>query len=1084
VTILRTERGAVVDRIELKGFGASVTTMPASPARGWRALVSLGSPAAPLDLQLTRSSAPASGSARARLWLTLDATSVAASAKLDLRMVDQTFAPSVSADHWFHAEAAARFDAAAGRTEVTIDHTEAGDGAASAEASIEIPDTGDPLVRRAQGEIDGARLLRWVPAGLVPLTAEKARLRYQIDSLAAGATPRLAKGGSALVDAELANVDGTAGGPIHVDGAKLSVHAEPTEAGGIAGRGSVQLAGLRLASGEQRVAASKVDVDLDGQQEPGGALTVHVGAHLEGMTVEGPSSVAAPKVHVDLRVQGLRIGADDPLTTQGDIALALDSPSLDARSPAARVDADGFTLRAHTRLDGHAPYALETETSASRLRVLGPDDAPLLDSSARIDANVRDAFVDLARPLASRAVVHTAIDLGDAKTSFDATKERDAVAFTLRVAVPSLGVVRPFLAPALATRAPWEQMTIDARSTGRVEHLFGGAPVVQETSDLTVERAAFDDVAARSVSLKLRSTGSALAQDASAELRTQGLTIGGGAPSDDHMTLSATVDRDKRSLRADLATEGRVAAKIAVSASFDASRRAVPYTVDAHLAGLAPLAPLLAKVHGLEAFDVSQLEVGLASHGAVLGAVADVGRDGALKLEPHLSRTAGVEGSVDLHVAHFHWEHGDNAVIAPKIVWHGDLHAAETRRTVASHLELDSVHLDLGPKDVDLNGVRDDSTAVVTGDLAEPQTSLTERTTLGEVVQDVVPAYPIGDVTFALVADRESNGLVHVSNLNLGNGAGGTTVALSGNVELGAGRHTLSVSTTVAQDLAHLARVPDRFAGHGTLTVEASVVSPDLSLLRVRASMKAHDVTASMRHAGLALEGANGEVPITVTLVVDKDGVALARDEAPSPYSMLRFTDQHPLMNRSGFLSITRLATPLVTIAPLVGNLEIEQRAISLRQFEMGIRGGSITGQCGLNLDGAKSTLELHVRATGVQSSHGEPFDGNIAVIVSAGDRTVEGRAEVLRIGERHLLDLLDMQDPTHVDSAMNRIRTALLFGYPDRLRLVFDHGFASAKLELGGLAQLVSIGELRGIPMGPIVDKFLAPLFDTEGRP
>jgi hypothetical protein len=173
-----------------------------------------------------------------------------------------------------------------------------------------------------------------------------------------------------------------------------------------------------------------------------------------------------------------------------------------------------------------------------------------------------------------------------------------------------------------------------------------------------------------------------------------------------------------------------------------------------------------------------------------------------------------------------------------------------------------------------------------------------------------------------------------------------------------------------------------------------------------------------------------------------------------------------------------------VTIAPLVGNLEIEQRAISLRQFEMGIRGGSITGQCGLNLDGAKSTLELHVRATGVQSSHGEPFDGNIAVIVSAGDRTVEGRAEVLRIGERHLLDLLDMQDPTHVDSAMNRIRTALLFGYPDRLRLVFDHGFASAKLELGGLAQLVSIGELRGIPMGPIVDKFLAPLFDTEGRP
>ena len=143
----------------------------------------------------------------------------------------------------------------------------------------------------------------------------------------------------------------------------------------------------------------------------------------------------------------------------------------------------------------------------------------------------------------------------------------------------------------------------------------------------------------------------------------------------------------------------------------------------------------------------------------------------------------------------------------------------------------------------------------------------------------------------------------------------------------------------------------------------------------------------------------------------------------------------------------------------------------------MGVRGGTITGQCGLDWDGLKSRLELHVRATGVQSSHGEPFDGNISVLVSAADRTIEGRAEILRIGERHLLDLLDLEDPSHVDPAMNRVRGALAFGYPDTLRLVFDHGFASAHLELGGLARFVSIGDLRGIPMGPIIDRVVAPL-------
>jgi hypothetical protein len=122
------------------------------------------------------------------------------------------------------------------------------------------------------------------------------------------------------------------------------------------------------------------------------------------------------------------------------------------------------------------------------------------------------------------------------------------------------------------------------------------------------------------------------------------------------------------------------------------------------------------------------------------------------------------------------------------------------------------------------------------------------------------------------------------------------------------------------------------------------------------------------------------------------------------------------------------------------------------------------------------------VRASGVQSSHGEPFDGNIAVAISAGTRSIEGRAEILRLGERHLLDLLDLEDPTHVDPAMNRIRTALNFGYPQSLRLVFDHGFANAHLELGGFARLVSIGDVRGIPMGPIVDKMLAPVLDLPG--
>jgi hypothetical protein len=207
----------------------------------------------------------------------------------------------------------------------------------------------------------------------------------------------------------------------------------------------------------------------------------------------------------------------------------------------------------------------------------------------------------------------------------------------------------------------------------------------------------------------------------------------------------------------------------------------------------------------------------------------------------------------------------------------------------------------------------------------------------------------------------------------------------------------------------------------------------------------------------------------------------MLRDADINPYSELRFTDQHPLLSQRSYLSIARVVTPLVSIAPLAGNLKIQQNIISLSQLEMGIRGGRVTGQCVLDYDGKDSTMQAHVRASGVQSSHGEPFDGNAAMVFSARDRSLDGRADILRIGRRHLYDLLDVQDPHRADASINRIRRGLSLGYPDRVRLSFNRGFASIKVTLGGLGRLISIDEIRGIPIGPLIDRVLAKLSTNE---
>jgi translocation and assembly module TamB len=1089
LALIRTEHGAPSDRFELSGLSLALATSSAEPtARGWRAEAGLGSPATPLELELTRARGDGQAAARARFWVTVAATSSDVTAALDLRMIEQTFAASVAADRWLHAEGSLRFDPKIGRTEVKLDHVDAGDEAATAEASIEVPDAGDAIVGHAHGDVDLARLLRWLPAGLVPVTAERAQLRYEVDRLAAGPVVHLSDGGSVAVDADVSNVViGGSAGPLQVSGGDLTLRAQPAQGGGIAVHGSLKLVGARLASGEERLVADDLAVYLDGERSLDGVVAGSVGVRFARVERGGAPAVVARDGHVELRLQGLRPNADDPLATQGDVGLSIDVASFDVRSPKARAMLDSVTVQAHTRLEGKAPYAAELEAGASRLRVVGRDGSLLADAPARIEGRVREVEPDVDHPVASRGVVHAAVDLGETQASLDATKGADAVDFALHITATSLKAVRPLLPPAWADAAPWDRMAIAVRSSGHLERLNEPYPAILQTTEVDVERLAFENVAARSLSLTLKSQGTALRHQADVDLHARDLVLGGGSPSDDHVTLSATVDREHPSLTFQLATEGRATTKLSGSVSFDPSRRAVPYEIEGHLASLAALAPFAAKVHGLEGFDLSQVEVGLSARGALLGVVAGVTREGAIELEPSPGRTAAFEGKTDLRVTHFRWAKGETAIVTPALAWHGDMRVAGSRRTLDSRVELGTLHLDLGRHDVDLNGITDDASAAVIGNLADPEIELTQRLSVHAVAQDVVPEYPLGDVAFALTAERGPEGIVHISDMKVTNGLGGTALAVSGNVDLGEGRRTLSVTTSLTQDLARLSTIPERFKGQGKVAVDANVTSPDFARYNVRAAVKGEDVTVTLPRVGVDVESANGEVPVTVVLEVGESGVAFERSEKQSPYSMLRFADQHPLLSRSGFLSIARLKTPFVSIAPLVGNLEIEQNVISLRQFEMGVRGGKITGQCGIDWEGAKSTLELHVRASGVQSSHGEPFDGNIAVAVSAADRTVEGRAEILRIGPRHLLDLLDLEDPLHVDPAMNRVRTALAFGYPDSLRLVFDHGFASAHLELGGFARLISIGELRGIPMGPIVDKVLAPTLDglaAKGTP
>ena len=163
-------------------------------------------------------------------------------------------------------------------------------------------------------------------------------------------------------------------------------------------------------------------------------------------------------------------------------------------------------------------------------------------------------------------------------------------------------------------------------------------------------------------------------------------------------------------------------------------------------------------------------------------------------------------------MTHAGWTAGADGVLAPEVTWRGTFHHSPGKQTVDSHLELGALHLDLGPRDVDVSGLRDDASIALKGDLADPTSRARRPHDRERYPQDFAPEYPLGDVALHVAGERETNGLLRLTDVAFQNGKAGTTLGVSGNVQLGAGRHTLSLTTNLAQgDLGRLTRAPERF---------------------------------------------------------------------------------------------------------------------------------------------------------------------------------------------------------------------------------------------------------------------------------
>jgi translocation and assembly module TamB len=1045
LSYVRVRNGEVIERWSLRGLAAEIEAKHQD--EGWKLFAKIGQSGAPLPLEVSREgSAIPSALAQLELALSAEAGASAARVRVDLDVARQTFDPRFTVRTLLHGTASAKFDREKWHITIELDRTQLTDSA-EVQAQVVLPDAADvpPVVTRALADVDLGRLLQWLPADKRPFSLERGTVHLDAQELTLSAVPQLGAHGKLGLD--------------------------------------VDVEALQLVQDDGQVALGGGRVSVVATPDPQKGLAAQLAFALHGLEVRGPTTLRVPKASGELKGQQLRPDLSSPLKVAGEVALSGRVEALDVRASGIHATAERLGFQLQAPLAGEPPFALKADVPVGALQVVTADGREVLKGPVHVKLDVSEAFPRLDDPRLSRARAQLEFDVGTMRASLDATKGTDDVAYTLAVQAPDLVVARPFIPESVAARIPWQHLAVNLASTGKLAALSSSSPRWEHRAELRLQRPGWDDMSASTVSVVTRSQGDIWRHQGELDLQIEGLRVGETDAGPQHQTLTLDIDRRKPSLRLGLTSHAGLKIAIEAALAFDRKARALRCDVKGDLPPLGALSPLLAKAQVPTELDPSRLALSGELHGTLLGVITDISAYGTPSLTPDPLRTASFEGTAVVDARGIRWRQDALSLNLPALHWQVESHVDGPRRSVHSNLAVEKLSVGLRDRRLSFADMSSDTTATFTERWEADELELKQLLKVRSLEQKPALPYPVQDLEGSFSARRKPNGVIHIPDLQLSNPGTGTQLKAEGRLDLSDSQRRLAVRGELAQDLSKLAQ-PGLIESRGKVTVDFRVASPNLVVFRTLSSLLLQDVNLRLPESGIAIEALDGNVPLTEDVEFTEGRVRLLSDLDVNPYPMLRFADQHPLLLRSGFMSAGSITTPLISIAPLAGNLSIHQNVVSMTQLEMGVRGGRITGQCVLDWQGAQSTLEAHVRATGVQSSRGEPFDGNAAVVISGKDRSVNGRAEILRIGNRHLLDLLELEDPHHTDPATNRVRYALGVGYPEHVRVSFNQGFGSLSITMGGLARLLSIDEIRGIPMGPIFDRVINTLPPLEATP
>lgn len=1100
LTLLQTRAQQVVARTQVRGIDFVAETTRRGQAR--RVALAVGNKLLPLALVVAHQAGAEQGEARARLWLDLGIDDAAADVHGELTLERQTLSKewpkkgtllAIDAQARAHGDdltvALARLDAVG---EMIVMKGAVALGPARAR------------VETAAGTLDLTRLARLVPERL-PLTLREGHVKYDVAGLEVMPAPRLDGGGHLELDGHAADLRlGRGDETLELDGARLALKGRPLADGGVALAADVPAALLRLQSGKQRLELVRAETAFKAALSPSAPWAIELRTRFDALsTVAIAGAFKATRGSIETRLAELRVDGAQPARSSGAIAVAVSLDGLDAQARDLGVHASGLKLTSRGRVSDGAPESLELDAPIARLAVTSARELGLPPGPARLTARAAHVQLDRAAPALTSGDGRVTVDAGGVALALDVKKQRESADFKLAVEAPRCALLTALAPPSL--RLPGARMSLTLASAGRVDGL-GGAPRLRQhaTAHVTLPAVTIAEqtLAAATLDLVVDSDGGERRQQATLTMAPRALALEDERLGDGKLTAKLAWDLSRPSV--ELALDGEGAAlpsgHLTVAAAWDRAARAIDYRVDGELAHLAALSPFLpATLTDEHWIDLSDVRTKIVSKGKLGGVVTRFDARGLPEWAPHPLTTMHGTDDLLLSVGWFHYVDAAGVELSvPSLDLTAHLAAEGERRRASAELRVPRATLTARGHKLDIAGLHDVVDASVEGDPSVGAFEVTHKLELDRLDQDLVALYPVGGVTQTTHGRRGNDGGFVVDKFEFKNDAAGTELTLRGGLLLAravgkrapgaaappVGFSSLTMSLGLTQRLDRLRGDPGRFKGGGAVSVEADVASGDLHRFHAAAAVHFQQASIELPKQRIAALGIDGTVPLVEDFDSHGGQTRIVPAEQANAYPQVRFADQHPFLSRPGALRIEHVTVADFTLDDAAGSVRIVRNQFAVDQLDAAVRGGRVAGQFLVDWRGPDSTAQLRLRLSGIQALHQgarERFDGNAALTVSLAQRTVDGRVEILRIGRHHLYDLLDEYDPHHKDAATNRVRTALNLGYPDRVHLLFDRGFANMSVSFGGLGKLVKVGDVHGIPTGPLVERYLGPLLALE---